>query len=43
MKLKALTENLTFLKTTADPETEIEGIAYDSRTVRPGYLFVAIR
>ena len=43
MKLKALTENLTLLKTTADPETEIEGVAYDSRAVRPGYLFVAIR
>ena len=43
MKLKALTENLTLLKNTADPETEIEGIAYDSRFVRQGYVFVAIR
>ncbi|MBQ3371994.1 MAG: UDP-N-acetylmuramoyl-L-alanyl-D-glutamate--2,6-diaminopimelate ligase [Oscillospiraceae bacterium] len=43
MKLKALTENLTLLKNTADPETEIEGIAYDSRSVRQGYVFVAIR
>ena len=43
MKLKSLTENLSVIKSTADPESEISGIAYDSRAVCPGYTFVAIR
>ena len=43
MKLKSLTENLSVIKSTADPECEISGIAYDSRGVCPGYIFVAIR
>ena len=43
MKLKSLTENLSVIKSTADPECEISGIAYDSRAVCPGYTFVAIR
>ena len=43
MKLRSLTENLSVIKSTADPESEISGIAYDSRAVCPGYTFVAIR
>ena len=43
MKLKYLTEKLSILNSTADPECEIAGIAYDSRAVRTGYAFVAIR
>ena len=43
MKLKQLTEKINVLKSTADPETDVAGIAYDSRAVRRGYIFVAIR
>ena len=42
MKLKELLKDIEVLKTAADPETEITGVAYDSRKVTPGSLFVAI-
>ncbi|MBQ8074429.1 MAG: UDP-N-acetylmuramoyl-L-alanyl-D-glutamate--2,6-diaminopimelate ligase [Oscillospiraceae bacterium] len=43
MKLDCLTKKLTILSRTADAETEITGIAYDSRAVKKGFAFVAIR
>lgn len=42
MKLKELLEGLDVLEITADLEQEITHIAYDSRKVTPGSLFVAI-
>ena len=42
MKLKELLNGLTVLAHTADLEQEIEAVAYDSRKVTPGSLFVAI-
>lgn len=42
MKLKKLLESVTVLECTADPETEIRDICYDSRAVQPGDLFVAV-
>ena len=43
MKLKDLVRNIKVLAMTADPETEITGVCYDSRKVQPGELFVAVR
>ena len=43
MKLKELIRDLTILETTADPEQEITGVAYDSRLVEKGNLFVAVK
>lgn len=43
MKLKDLIRELDVLEMTADPETEICDVCYDSRAVRPGALFVAVR
>lgn len=43
MKLKELITDLSVLKQTASPDTEIAGISYDSRKTEPGDLFVAIR
>ena len=43
MKLQELLRGLDPLELQASPETEITGIAYDSRAVQPGNLFVAIR
>ena len=42
MKLKELLEGLDVLACTADMEQEITAVAYDSRKVTPGCLFVAI-
>ena len=42
MKLKDLLEGLNILEATADLEQEITAVAYDSRKVTPGSLFVAI-
>ena len=42
MKLKELLADITVLKATADMETEIVHVAYDSRKVQPGGMFVAI-
>ena len=42
MKLKDLLQGLNILSSTADGEMEITGVSYDSRTTRPGDLFVAM-
>ena len=43
MKLKTLLDQLEIVSATADPETEILGISYESRKTEKGDLFVAIR
>ena len=43
MKLKEILKNIRVIHTTADPETEITGISYNSRQTLPGDLFVAVR
>ena len=42
MKLKDLLAGIKVLEMTADPQLNIDEIAYDSRKVAPGSLFVAI-
>ncbi len=42
MKLKDLLRGIAVLETTADLELEIGAVAYDSRKVTPGSLFVAV-
>ena len=42
MKLKDLLAGIEVLASTADPETDIPGVCYDSRKVQPGELFVAV-
>ena len=42
MKLKDLLQGITVLETNADMEVDIEAVAYDSRKVTEGSLFVAI-
>ena len=42
MKLSDLTEKLEIIEATADPETEISEVCYDSRRAVPGSLFVAV-
>ena len=42
MKLKELLKDIQVLEATADMELEIADIAYDSRKVQPGGMFVAI-
>lgn len=43
MKLIRLLQGLNHFDLDGDQDIEIKGIAYDSRQVQPGYLFVAIR
>jgi UDP-N-acetylmuramoyl-L-alanyl-D-glutamate--2,6-diaminopimelate ligase len=43
MKLRHLLEGLNEYDLVGDPEQEVDGIVYDSRKVKPGYLFVAIK
>lgn len=43
MRLRKLIENLSVRDVRGDGEAEISGLAYDSRAVRPGHLFVALR
>ena len=43
MKLSELLKNIEVIACTADPETEITGVSYDSRQTKPGDLFVAIK
>jgi len=43
MKLGQLLEGLSHFDLQGDPALEIAGLAYDSREVKPGDLFVAIR
>ncbi len=42
MKLKTLIEAITTIDVNGTDDREIEGVAYDSRAVRPGWLFVAV-
>ena len=42
MKLKELLQGLTVLNAAADLEMDITNVSYDSRTTRPGDLFVAM-
>lgn len=42
MKLRELLNGINVLQSNADPEMEIVNVAYDSRKVTPGSLFVAI-
>ena len=42
MKLRELLEGISLVSATADLEMEISGVSYDSRTTRPGDLFVAM-
>lgn len=43
MKLREILQDLRILSKNVDLETEITGICYDSRTAKPGFLFVAVR
>jgi len=43
MRLGRLIKGLNIHDFSGDPELEIKGLAYDSRSVRPGYLFVALK
>ena len=43
MKLQDLLKGVAVLESTPAPDTEINEVRYDSRAVRPGDLFVAIR
>lgn len=43
MKLREVIRDLEILGCSADPEAEITGVCYDSRAVKPGELFVAVR
>ena len=43
MKLRELVRDLELLGGTADLDTEIGGVSYDSRQTQPGDLFVAVR
>jgi len=42
MKLKELLSGMEIIKTNADLEQEVSSVAYDSRKVTPGSMFVAI-
>ena len=42
MKLRELLNNIPILETNADLDMEIASVAYDSRKVQPGSLFVAV-
>lgn len=43
MKLRELLQGIPVIRSEVDPELEIGEVRYDSRAVRPGDLFVAIR
>lgn len=43
MQLRDLIRNVKLIAAVESPETEISGIAYDSRQVRNGHLFTAVR
>ena len=42
MKLKNLLENVTYELVQGSLDTEVSNLAYDSRKIHPGMLFVAI-
>ena len=43
MKLAELVKDIRIIAASADMDTEISGISYDSRLTRPGDLFVAVK
>ena len=43
MELAKLVKGVSVLGVSGSPTLEVSGIAYDSRQVRPGYLFAAIQ
>src|SRR5256885_2285014 len=43
MKLTTLLAGCNIRSTVGNPDTEIVGLAYDSRQVRPGFVFAAIQ
>ncbi len=43
MKLGSLLQSIPIVDLMGDKELEIQGISYDSRQIKPGYLFVAIK
>ncbi len=43
MKLSTLLEKIPVFSLDGNGEVEVKGLAYDSRKVQPGYLFVAIK
>ena len=43
MKLKDLLRETKVLSSTADPNLEIRGVSFNSRTTQPGDLFVAVK
>ncbi|MBW1702009.1 MAG: UDP-N-acetylmuramoyl-L-alanyl-D-glutamate--2,6-diaminopimelate ligase, partial [Deltaproteobacteria bacterium] len=43
MQLGRLLKGMAIDESRGDSDREIEGLAYDSREVKPGYLFVALR
>jgi UDP-N-acetylmuramoyl-L-alanyl-D-glutamate--2,6-diaminopimelate ligase len=43
MKLSHLLKGIALYDLSGKPDLEIKGLAYDSRQVEPGYLFVALR
>lgn len=43
MKLKTLVGSLVLAEVTGDPNTEVTGIQMDSRQVKPGDLFIALK
>jgi len=43
MKLEKLLESITVERVKGSVDADIQGIAYDSRQVKPGWLFVAVR
>ena len=42
MSVSDLIENIPILEMRGDPRTVVKGIAYDSRDVKPGFLFAAM-
>ncbi len=42
MKLRDLLQGVTLLDVHVDLELEVQGVAYDSRKVEPGFVFVAV-
>ena len=42
MRLKTLLSGVTLLGGAVDEDVEISGISYDTRTIQPGELFVAL-
>ncbi len=43
MKLRSLLSGCRILSTSGDLDVDVSGIAYDSRQVQPGFVFIAIR